>query len=136
MKLSFEEDIKFSAAHYIPDHPKCGGIHGHTYFVRNLTVEVDEFDKNGMSIDFGIIKDYFKREWDHKFIIPTEDADFWKHIYEECGNNAVADNRKLVKHTTAEYMAEKMQEDLINIFERRYTPHFTLCEGPDQGVEV
>lgn len=133
MKISFDE-IKFSAAHYIPGHPKCGGVHGHTYFVRNLTVEVNEFDAVGISIDFGIIKDYFKREWDHKFIIPLKDTLFWHTFYQDFP--IVADNRKIVEFTTCEGMAVKMQEDLLDIFERRYTPHFTLCEGPDQGVEV
>lgn len=136
MKLSFEEDIKFSAAHYIPEHPKCGGIHGHTYFVKDFTIVVDKLDEVGISIDFGIIKDYFKTTWDHRFIIPECDADFWKHIYEECGHVAIADNRKVVEFTTCEGMAMKIQEDLLELFGRQWTPHFTLCEGPDQGVVV
>lgn len=64
----------FESAHFIPGHPTCGRLHGHTW---KLTVMVkgDQLNDNGMLIDFkvlggvvrslighldhGIINDYF-----------------------------------------------------------------------------
>jgi 6-pyruvoyltetrahydropterin/6-carboxytetrahydropterin synthase len=40
----------FDAAHYIPEHPKCGHIHGHTW---KVTVEVmGPVEANRMVLDF------------------------------------------------------------------------------------
>ncbi|MGB9372190.1 MAG: 6-carboxytetrahydropterin synthase, partial [Halobacteriota archaeon] len=27
----WQAKLRFSACHFIPDHPKCGRLHGHTY---------------------------------------------------------------------------------------------------------
>lgn len=135
MKLFFPE-ITFSAAHYIPGHEKCSGIHGHTYFVRNLEIEVADIGESGMSIDFGIIKTYFKEQWDHKFIIPKKDKDYWLHIYEHTGHSLL-DNRKIVKYTTAEWMALKIQQDLeLDLDLPQGSVHLELWEGPHQAVIV
>lgn len=41
---------KFDAAHYLPGHPRCGKVHGHTY---TLTIEVmGKPNEQGMVIDF------------------------------------------------------------------------------------
>jgi len=89
MKLYFPE-ITFEAAHYIPGHPTCGTPHGHTYFIRNLTISIDKtlWAEYGISIDFSEVKRYFKEVWDHKFIAPLEDADKWIEEY----NNAKKEN--------------------------------------------
>jgi 6-pyruvoyltetrahydropterin/6-carboxytetrahydropterin synthase len=53
MKLYLKR--KFAAAHYLPGHPKCGGMHGHTWLVEVwLEGEVDP--KTGMVVDFGKVK--------------------------------------------------------------------------------
>lgn len=64
-------EITFEAAHYIPKHPNCKVVHGHTYSVTDLKISVDHFDEQGISIDFATIKNYFKDNWDHKFIVPA-----------------------------------------------------------------
>ena len=51
MKLGVIEYI--DCAHYLPGHPKCGTLHGHTYRVE-VTVEGE--NKTGMIIDFGDLK--------------------------------------------------------------------------------
>jgi 6-pyruvoyltetrahydropterin/6-carboxytetrahydropterin synthase len=44
------KSFKFCAAHFIPDHPKCGEIHGHDYTV---TIELQgEVNESGMVVDF------------------------------------------------------------------------------------
>ena len=63
----------FSAAHYLPDHPKCGCIHGHTYFIRDLMVVTTQF------VDLGDIKKTIG-ELDHMLIIPKDDAPVWNEI--------------------------------------------------------
>jgi 6-pyruvoyltetrahydropterin/6-carboxytetrahydropterin synthase len=73
----------FSACHLIPEHPKCGRLHGHTYTVNlRITGEVDE---SGMVIDFGKVKTALKEvlgELDHKIIVPG-DANAFKMSKEE-----------------------------------------------------
>ncbi len=53
-------------AHFLPGHPKCGQLHGHTYKVE-VIIEGD--NKDGMVIDFADMKKSVNsvlREYDHK----------------------------------------------------------------------
>jgi 6-pyruvoyltetrahydropterin/6-carboxytetrahydropterin synthase len=53
-------------AHFLPGHPKCGQLHGHTYKV-DLTIEGDH--SKGMVVDFAEIKADLRRvlaEFDHR----------------------------------------------------------------------
>ena len=51
---------KFAAAHYLPGHPKCGAMHGHTFEVRvKLKGRVDL--STGMVMDFKKVKDIIDR---------------------------------------------------------------------------
>jgi 6-pyruvoyltetrahydropterin/6-carboxytetrahydropterin synthase len=51
MKLGIVEYI--DCAHFLPDHPKCGSIHGHTY---KLEIVVEGELKDGMLLDFKDLK--------------------------------------------------------------------------------
>jgi 6-pyruvoyltetrahydropterin/6-carboxytetrahydropterin synthase len=51
MKLGVTEYL--DCAHFLPSHPKCGSLHGHTYKIE-LTVEGPI--KSGMVIDFADLK--------------------------------------------------------------------------------
>lgn len=44
----------FDSAHHLPDHPKCGSPHGHTYRVE-MTVS-GQVPENGMLLDFAEMK--------------------------------------------------------------------------------
>ena len=46
---------KFAAAHYLPGHPKCGQLHGHTWTVE-VWLEGDVDSQTGMVVDFGEVK--------------------------------------------------------------------------------
>lgn len=46
---------KFDAAHFLPGHPKCGGMHGHTWLVE-VWMEGEVDPKTGMVVDFGEVK--------------------------------------------------------------------------------
>ena len=52
MKLGITDHI--DCAHYLPDHPKCGQVHGHTYKVE-LIIEGDK-GVTGMVLDFDQMK--------------------------------------------------------------------------------
>lgn len=64
MKLGTTHYI--DCAHFLPGHPKCGQLHGHTYKVE---VIIEGEVKHGMVIDFADIKKAVKKvlaEYDHK----------------------------------------------------------------------
>jgi len=65
----------FSSAHFIPAHPKCGRIHGHSYSVS--VVILGQPDASRMMIDFGIVKETMKSivdQLDHRVILPSKDS--------------------------------------------------------------
>jgi len=67
--------LGFSACHFIPNHPKCGCLHGHTYAmsVRVVGEQIDDF-----VMDFEDLKRYVVeicRPLDHKLLLATLDAD-------------------------------------------------------------
>jgi 6-pyruvoyltetrahydropterin/6-carboxytetrahydropterin synthase len=64
MRLGVTETV--DCAHFLPGHPKCGQIHGHTYKVE---IVVEGETRGGMLIDFsdlrGQIRDVLAR-YDHR----------------------------------------------------------------------
>src|SRR4030095_8258438 len=52
MRLGITEYI--DGAHFLPGHPKCGQVHGHTYKVE-VVIE-GESDRGGMVVDFNDLK--------------------------------------------------------------------------------
>ena len=60
----------FEAAHFLPGHPKCGQMHGHSYKVEVIVDgKIDE--ETGMVIDFGILSKVMEpiiRSLDHKVL--------------------------------------------------------------------
>ena len=66
-------NIRFSAAHFIPNIEKCSRLHGHDYSV-DLTLNGEMVD--GVLIDYGIIKKEIRsiiEPMDHKVIVPSVD---------------------------------------------------------------
>jgi len=64
MKLGIIDYI--DCAHFLPQHPKCGLLHGHTYKVE-LVIEGDS--RSGMVIDFADLKRAINevlRHYDHR----------------------------------------------------------------------
>lgn len=67
--------IKFSAAHVIAGHPKCGRLHGHTYAVH--VVLHGDAGADEMVFDFGVVKRELRRladRLDHRLIVPARAA--------------------------------------------------------------
>jgi 6-pyruvoyltetrahydropterin/6-carboxytetrahydropterin synthase len=71
-----ETKVKFSACHFLKEHPKCSRLHGHNYYV---SVEVsDDLDENYFVIDFMELKQELKsivEPLDHYVLIPTMSED-------------------------------------------------------------
>ena len=65
--------LRFSACHFIPNHPKCGCLHGHTYAI---SVRIEGEQAGEFIIDFervkGIINNICDR-LDHRVIIAERD---------------------------------------------------------------
>lgn len=77
MRIGVSE--KFSAAHSIPGHEKCGRLHGHNFRVE---VEIEgEVKENGMVMDFYDLKKHLREvlsEFDHRILneiieVPTSE---------------------------------------------------------------
>ncbi len=77
MRIGVSE--KFSAAHSIPGHEKCGKIHGHNFKVE---IEIEgNIRENGMVMDFFDLKKHLKetlKDFDHRLLneiieIPTSE---------------------------------------------------------------
>jgi 6-pyruvoyltetrahydropterin/6-carboxytetrahydropterin synthase len=74
MRLGIIEHI--DSAHFLPDHPKCGKIHGHTYKVE-VVIEGDS--SSGMLVDFAVLKarvretfqPYDHRNWNDYLDFPS-----------------------------------------------------------------
>jgi 6-pyruvoyltetrahydropterin/6-carboxytetrahydropterin synthase len=65
--------LRFSACHFIPNHPKCGCLHGHTYAV---SVRIEGEQVGEFIIDFEMVKGIVNRicdTLDHKVLIAEKD---------------------------------------------------------------
>jgi 6-pyruvoyltetrahydropterin/6-carboxytetrahydropterin synthase len=75
MRLGITEFI--DCAHFLPGHPKCGQVHGHTYKVE-VVIE-GESSRGGMVVDFNDLKTrtrevlarYDHRHWNDVLDQPT-----------------------------------------------------------------
>ncbi len=69
--------LRFSACHFIPNHPKCGCLHGHTYAI---SVRIEGEQAGEFIIDFeqvkGIVNDICDR-LDHRVLIAEKDPRLW-----------------------------------------------------------
>jgi 6-pyruvoyltetrahydropterin/6-carboxytetrahydropterin synthase len=64
MKLGVSEYI--DCAHFLPGHPKCGSLHGHTYKVE---IAIQGEARNGMVVDFADLKQSLREvlgQYDHR----------------------------------------------------------------------
>ena len=117
----------FSAAHYLPNHPKCGCIHGHTYYVRDLVVVTTKF------VDLGDIKKTIN-ELDHMFIIPKEHVDIWTEIKQQFFERLGIHFRAVVVNgsPTVENIA-KLLKLMLQSLPGVEKAEFELYEGPEWG---
>lgn len=63
-------NLRFSAAHFIPDLGKCSRLHGHDYAV---SIEIIGEPENGVLIDYGVVKKFIRNlleYYDHRILVP------------------------------------------------------------------
>ena len=115
--------IRFSAAHILPKHKRCGVLHGHTYAI-HARIFGDK-DKQDFVMDFSIVKKYLKNiseSLDHKILIP-EKNNYFKNQGKEI--KIEVDDKKYIlpkedcalipiKNITAENLAEYILKILID----------------------
>lgn len=72
---TIEWNGSIDAAHFIPGHPKCGRLHGHTYTIRVVLVGNLPDDKEpAYMVDYGLIKEIVN-ELDHKLLVAQRMTD-------------------------------------------------------------
>ena len=125
-KLEFDgwrSGVRFSSAHILPGHKRCGVLHGHTYAIH--VKFYGEKDRQDFVIDFSIVKSVLRKiadRLDHKILVPRintyfEIADKEIQVAFE-GKKYVFPKEDCVllpmKSVTAENLAEYILAELVN----------------------
>ena len=126
----WKTNIRFSAAHMIPEYEKCGRLHGHTYAVHAKIF--GNPDSNGIILDFSILKNSLKQivnKLDHKILIPKKSKIIYTETEEknaksiECHMDLIElleQIRKNIKALTYGVMDEKIgYKDLTKILAKK-----------------
>jgi len=123
-------ELTFEAAHYLANHPTCGCIHGHTYFVRDIEVFYDE----SKFVDFALIK-AVPRILDHKFLVPEHHAMEWYGIIKRLGNLGISQNIIEIPggNPTVENISDFLKARFLSI-PNVIDVCFELYEGPNLGI--
>lgn len=69
MEICVRAEVSISAAHYLPDHPKCGAVHGHNYKVELWAYGAVT---DGILVDFAMMKDQLEdvvKQYDHNGLL-------------------------------------------------------------------
>ncbi|MCK9151462.1 6-carboxytetrahydropterin synthase [Methanobacterium alcaliphilum] len=143
-------NLRFSAAHMIPEHDSCGCIHGHSYIV-DVEVEGERSGKFGFVADFKEVKGIVREvcaKLDHKVLIPLEndlitfksiggaveftiaDKDY-KLPREDC---FLLDLKSSSAEDLAEYFAEQIFHKLIDKGAKISSVQICVNEGIGQGA--
>ena len=122
------KELTFSAAHYLPNHPKCGVIHGHTYFVRNLEVRCVAF------VDFhDIIKAIM--DFDHSLLVSKAHFDWWLEMAVNFENIGIKLSIVSINGDTTVENIKKMIGESLERIDGVAAVLFELYEGPNFGVK-
>jgi len=128
-------EIVIDSGQYIPFHPKCSHLHGHSYFIRNLLLSV----KSGAFVDFGKIKEKVK-EYDHKLFCPPEHVEVWEEVGKIVQKIGVIIDLKVIdgpnKMNLVEEIGEQLAEELLEMDENVEAVSFGIYEGPNQGTII
>lgn len=125
----------YPAAHRQPNHKgHCKWIHGHDWCFE-VTFKAERLDSNGFVLDFGdmeFIKDFFRQNFDHTFLVAKTDPllRMFKVLEEDQGAATLV----LVDNPSAEGLAEyvwwkiqSMLESTTRIQERRVSVVKVIC---------
>ena len=139
------QGLKWSAAHVIPGHPKCGRLHGHDYTL-DVKIQmpasiqnVETIQKKGYLLDYGDVKKVAKEiiePLDHKFLVPDSTKANGDHIeYQEIGTPTRMVCLLPVEVVSSENLSLYFKSKMMKAF-----PTFEIkCkvnEGEGQGVWI
>ena len=135
MRTLKTKQLAFEAGQYVSSHPTCGFLHGHTYLIKNLEIEVDD----NAFLDFGFIKEVIKEEFDHLLFVPIKHEKFWHEVAEkamkELGDELKFKLQVIVGEVTVENLSDRLKTSL-SCLRGVKSVHFELYEGLNQGVKV
>jgi 6-pyruvoyltetrahydropterin/6-carboxytetrahydropterin synthase len=144
-------NLRFSAAHMIPLHESCGGIHGHSYIV-DVQFEGERSGEFGFVVDFKNAKSIVRRicsKLDHKVLIPykSDVIEFQKQDVTSLEFRIGKKEYKLpledccilpLKSTSAEDLAEYFAEEIFKYLDETNNniSSVQICvnEGIGQGA--
>ncbi|MBY9005130.1 MAG: 6-carboxytetrahydropterin synthase [Candidatus Lokiarchaeota archaeon] len=133
--------VKFSACHFLKEHPKCSRLHGHNYYV---SVEMSaDLDENFFVVDFMELKEKLKQiiePLDHYILVPTKSKEI---KVTEMGDSieVIMSSKKYVfpktdvcllplPATTSEILAKFIYDKLKNIYKSK---RITVKVGESKG---
>ena len=146
----WKSNIRFSSAHIIPEYEKCGQLHGHTYAIHAKIS--GKYDKNGIIMDFSLLKDNLKQiadELDHKILIPEKNNSVKIEKNRTCVKMSFLEKEYVfpitdciflpITSTTAEnlalYILEKIQKKIV--FPKNIESiEIGVDEGYGQGARI
>jgi len=131
----------FSSGHRLSKHlGKCKQLHGHNYTCE-VTLRSKKLNQQGMVVDFGFIKQIFKKKveekFDHRLILKKGDS------YNERLKESMAPNDSSICWVNYSPTAENMAQDILSIFQheladfrRLKVVRVRLYETEDSFAEV
>jgi len=122
------EDRTFSAAHYLPEVAVCQRLHGHTYFIKNLELDVEGF------VDFRLVDEAIG-EFDHTVLVPADHLLIWRKIFNTHDFLRESIAIPIENSPTVENISLSLQSRL-RLIPGVKEVRFTLFEGPHQGVDI
>lgn len=143
-------NLRFSAAHMIPEHESCGVIHGHSYIV-DVVVEGERSGEFGFVVDFKEVKEIVRKlckKMDHRVLIPLKNpkikfTNINGPVEFSIGNKGymlpkedcmLLDLKSTSAEELSEYFAEELYRSLIEINPEISSVQICINEGIGQGA--
>jgi len=132
--MKIAKEFRWEMGHRLPDHfGKCKNIHGHSY---KMMVEFEgELDKNGMIIDYYIVKEIIEpivEKLDHSFMVNKRDNLVLEFLEKLNSKKNIVDFDSTVENITRYLIGEIKKASLPkNVTGLKVR----VCETPDDYAE-
>jgi 6-pyruvoyltetrahydropterin/6-carboxytetrahydropterin synthase len=139
-------NLRFSAAHLIPEHESCGVIHGHSYIV-DVAIEGERSGKFGFVVDFKKVKAIVRgicKKLDHRVLIPVKNPEMeFKNLEGSVEFSIGSKEYKLpledckllnLRSTSAEDLSEFFAEELYSELEKLDNNISSIQVGVNEGI--
>ncbi|PJA98122.1 MAG: 6-carboxytetrahydropterin synthase [Ignavibacteriales bacterium CG_4_9_14_3_um_filter_30_11] len=132
--MKIAKEFRWEMGHRLPDHfGKCKNIHGHSY---KMMVEFEgELDKNGMIIDYYIVKEIIEpivEKLDHSFMVNKKDNLVLDFLEKLNSKKMIVDFDSTVENITRYLIKEISKASLPkNVTGLKVR----VCETPDDYAE-